>query len=166
MGVIGRSDQWLDALADYLSRESCYTTDKTVPYGESTVEGLHRAAREFRGAVEALRIAREYVAASDLRQSSIDLAIIDAALGRMAVIWHDDAAVIDFIDAWAHDYANDAWRDLSAEDQMSEGRRIVDAATTNLRGELDRLRAQQAESLESVRQAWDEVARLRATSGE
>jgi hypothetical protein len=24
----------------------------------------------------------------------------------MDVIWQDDAAVIDFIDAWAHDYAN------------------------------------------------------------
>lgn len=50
--VIERSDQWLDALADYLSREAFYTTDKTVPHGESTVEGLHRAAREFRGVVE------------------------------------------------------------------------------------------------------------------
>lgn len=48
-----------------------------------------------------------------------------------------DKAVEDFIDAWAHDYANDDWRALSAEDQMREGRRIMAAAN---RGAVDLLR--------------------------
>lgn len=47
------------------------------------VEAARRQhADQLRGAVEALRIAREYVEASDLRQSAVDLSVIDEALDR------------------------------------------------------------------------------------
>jgi hypothetical protein len=39
-----------------------------------------------------------------------------------------DAAAERSIDAWAHDYANDDWRDLSAEGQLAVARRVLEAA--------------------------------------
>lgn len=40
----------------------------------------------------------------------------------------EDRVVEAVIDVWAHDYANDAWCALSAEQQMAVGRRIAAAA--------------------------------------
>jgi hypothetical protein len=47
---------------------------------------------------------------------------------------YDDAAVMDFIDAWAHDYANDDWRALSAAEQLPAARKMMDLACPNYRG--------------------------------
>jgi hypothetical protein len=49
-----RRNVWLEMVADYLSKESRFTTDATVPDGLSTVDGLRRAAADYRTAVEAL----------------------------------------------------------------------------------------------------------------
>jgi hypothetical protein len=41
-----------------------------------------------------------------------------------------DATAVRSIDAWAHDYANDDWRDLSAEGQLAVARRVLEVALT------------------------------------
>jgi hypothetical protein len=70
----------------------------------------------------------------------------------MDVLAHTDDAVIEFIDAWAHDWANDQWRALTASEQLDVGRRIMDAATTKLRGaveEIERLRGINSELVQA-----------------
>ena len=47
-----------------------------------------------------------------------------------------DRALENLIDAWAHDYANDAWRELPAEEQMQAAERIA-AAYVAARGMRD-----------------------------
>ncbi len=43
-----------------------------------------------------------------------------------------EAAVEATIDAWAHSYASDAWRALTADEQMDVGRDIIAAALPHL----------------------------------
>src|SRR4051794_4067601 len=119
MGVIGheeharRNREALDAKVRELRAEGWDVVARRER--DLALSKLDDANDQLEGAVRAL----EKLANPTHRPRSEEAALLQdevakiarAALGGMDVIWHDDAAVIDFIDAWAHDYANDAWRD-------------------------------------------------------
>lgn len=93
MSVTRHSERadWLDRLADYLSREDRFTTDRTLPLNVSTVDGLRLAADQLEGAAEridaALRIIGEHRDSRGNLQmgrgfSSQVIELLNAARGR------------------------------------------------------------------------------------
>jgi hypothetical protein len=76
---------------------------------------------------------RERVLQAVSQQGYYDEAFYEVVTDRaLAALGLDDldAAAVRSIDAWAHDYANDDWRVLSAEGQLAVARRVLEAALT------------------------------------
>lgn len=84
-----RAADWLDRLADYLSREERFTTDVTLPDQVSTVEGLRSAA----DVTEGLLAEREQLRELDRRHDAFvrDLAAAFQQHGVPALLPWDEA---------------------------------------------------------------------------